>query len=208
MLLDHLNYALPKKHDALGTIGRIAFPLFAFQLIEGYSHTRDFNKYALRLAVFALISQYPFRLLMKMSGGSSSTLNIFFTLLMGLLAVRAYDVLPCKPAVFAGILIASQIGSLIHVDYGQWGILLIFALFLTRKQRAHQCIAVIVMALLKYSSYIISAGGLTLSAVGVMLSVIFILLYNGKKGAPVKYLLYAFYPVHILLLYLLNMVIA
>ena len=208
MFLDHLSYALPSRQTWLNFLGRIAFPLFAFQLTEGYTHTRDFNKYALRLAIFAILSQYPFSLLMRMTGGSQATLNIFFTLLIGLLAIRAYDVLPCKVAVAAGVLIASEVATLIHTDYGQWGVLLIFALYITRENRFSQGCAMLLMVLLRYGFDILNTGVFNWFALGVMLSYIFILLYNGERGIKVKYLLYAFYPLHIFLLYLIHQIIA
>ena len=211
MFLDHLNYALPRRNAVLGTIGRLAFPIFAFQLTEGYAHTRDFNKYALRLAVFAVLSQYPFSLLMQLTHGSPNTLNIFFTLLIGLMAIRAYDTLPCKPAVAAGVLIASEIATLIHTDYGQWGVLLIFALHVTRQNRGLQALSLVLLTMMRYAEQTINSGKLSLTAAGIMCAAVFIFLYNGKKGPSSvwsKYLIYAFYPLHIMLIYFLHSVVA
>lgn len=70
-------------------IGRFGFPLFAFLLVEGFTHTRSVKKYAINLGIFALISELPFNL------GFSSILffpgyqNVFFTLLLGLLCIAS-----------------------------------------------------------------------------------------------------------------------
>lgn len=81
--------------------GRIAFPIFAFQITEGYMHTKDLKKYFKRLILFAIISQIPFMLFLS-TFTSPFTLNIFFTLLFGLFAIYIYDKIPNK---FLGLVI-------------------------------------------------------------------------------------------------------
>ena len=81
MFIDHIGYAIFGKFSFFNYIGRISFPIFAFQISEGYAHTRDLKKYFLRLFVFAIISQVPFMLFHKMLS-NDFTLNIFFTLLL------------------------------------------------------------------------------------------------------------------------------
>ena len=78
-------------------IGRFGFPLFAFLLVEGFQHTRSVKKYALNLAVFALISEVPFNL--GFFGGrviNPKHQNIFFTLLCGLICIALIDALAEK----------------------------------------------------------------------------------------------------------------
>ena len=79
MLTDHLGDSIFNYANFMNVIGRIAFPIFAFQISEGYIHTKNLKKYFLRLFVFALISQAPFMLFLSMFS-SGFTLNIFFTL--------------------------------------------------------------------------------------------------------------------------------
>lgn len=80
MLCDHLGDAIIKPFSFFNVIGRIAFPIFAFQITEGYIHTKDLKKYFKRLIIFAILSQIPFMLFLS-TFTSPFTLNIFFTLL-------------------------------------------------------------------------------------------------------------------------------
>lgn len=90
MTIDHVNdifYHLP----LLNIIGRIAFPLFCFQVVVGYSKTRDLKKYLLRLFLFAIISQIPYYFFMKLIQESLST-NVIVTLLIGIISMYIYDI--------------------------------------------------------------------------------------------------------------------
>ena len=62
MFCDHFGDAFVKHFSFLNLIGRIAFPIFAFQISEGFSHTHNLKNYFIRLGAFALISQIPFSL--------------------------------------------------------------------------------------------------------------------------------------------------
>ena len=66
MFIDHIGYIFSNgKISYFNYIGRLAFPIFAFQISEGYLHTKNLKKYFLRLFLFALISQIPFMLYEK-----------------------------------------------------------------------------------------------------------------------------------------------
>ena len=79
MFIDHLGYAIFGKFSCFNYIGRLSFPIFAFQISEGYIHTKNLKKYFLRLFLFALVSQIPFMLFHSIISRDFS-LNIFFTL--------------------------------------------------------------------------------------------------------------------------------
>ena len=86
MFLDHLSYSIYGQFSWLNYLGRLSFPIFAFQITEGYHHTKNLKKYFLRLGIFAVISQIPFYLFTN-TFTTEFTLNIFFTLFAGLLAI-------------------------------------------------------------------------------------------------------------------------
>ena len=96
MTVDHIAYYLMDngtlQYDVMRTVGRMAFPTFAFLLVEGYVHTRSVRKYALNLLAFALISEVPWWLL-----NHDNTHNVFFTLLLGLVAIDLITRIGNKP---------------------------------------------------------------------------------------------------------------
>ncbi|MDD6201867.1 MAG: TraX family protein, partial [Lachnospiraceae bacterium] len=67
MLCDHLWATVFSQYDWLTWVGRLAYPIFAFMLVEGYFHTRNLKKYLGRLLFWAILSELPFNL---MYGGS------------------------------------------------------------------------------------------------------------------------------------------
>ena len=85
MLIDHSGDAYFKRTTAMNFIGRIAFPIFAFQITEGYTHTKNLKKYFLRLFIFALLSQIPFWLF-ESTFTSNFTLNIFFYIILWIIS--------------------------------------------------------------------------------------------------------------------------
>ena len=84
MLCDHLWATVIPGNEWLTCVGRIAFPIFAFMIVEGYFHTKKLKNYVLRLLIFAVLSEIPFNL---MSGGSMFNplhQNVLWTFLIGL----------------------------------------------------------------------------------------------------------------------------
>lgn len=203
MFIDHIGYAIFGKFSFFNYIGRIAFPIFAFQISEGYAHTKDLKKYFLRLFIFAIVSQIPFMLFSKIIS-NDFTLNIFFTLLLGLISIYIYDKSKHK---IVGIILAILIGLLsdfAHCDYGFYGVAIIFLFYIFKSDIIKSSIAFMLSTTIKYLIPIFKYGFYDVYLyllICTLLPIIFISLYNGKKGKNTKYLLYLFYPIHLLLIY-------
>lgn len=221
MFIDHLGNGMFGHTTFLNVVGRIAFPIFAFQLTEGYTYTKNLKKYFLRLFLFAFISQIPFILFTSMYT-DGFTLNVFFTLFFGLFAIFIYDkICSCSfsfsnikklnffvkqfIAIFPAIVIAI-LAQMLRLDYGFWGIAIVFLFYLFRNDKTLMIFSFIVACILKYSLNIWLYGYhyfYLLLCLGTILPIVFISLYNKKQGKKVKYLLYFFYPVHLFILYLI-----
>lgn len=188
MLIDHTAAVILTESPNYGLyrmIGRVSFPIFCFLLVEGYVHTHDVKRYALRLFFFALLSELPFDLALYGRLFYPYAQNVFFTLLIGLFVLYLMDrtknwflkIL----VVFMGMLIA----ALGMTDYSYLGILSIAVLYAARENRLKQCFA----------------GAVTfLWEPPAVLAFLPIYFYNGKRGMSFKYFFYIFYPLHLLLL--------
>lgn len=213
MLIDHIGAILIPIHTdtylIFRSIGRLAFPLFCFVLVEGLHHTRSVKKYLIRLGIFALISEIPFDLAFSddIRTGFYLQQNVFFTLFIGLLTIYLMSLLNSnfqKKQLINGLLqssiiiIGCAVAILLHTDYTFMGILLIVSFYLFRENK-------VLLALFLF--LITNFTGFYLEGLAT-LSILFILAYNGKKGPEGnKYFFYVFYPAHILLLYLIKMLI-
>lgn len=210
MFIDHLGYAVYGTSSFFNYIGRIAFPIFAFQISEGYTHTKDVPKYLTRLTIFALISQIPFYLFC--STFTTPGLNVFFTLVLGLIAIIAYDNIKNLFLRLISVLALCALAQVLHTDYGAFGVALIFMFYLFRKNKLATGLAFLAILLINYGQRIIEVyfeygyqpryNTLQFTYfIFTLLPIIPILLYNKKQGKKIKYLLYIFYPVHLLFLY-------
>ena len=210
MLCDHTGDALVGNFSYLNLIGRFAFPIFAFQASVGYSHTKDFKKYIIRMFSFALISQIPFMLFLSTFTNTFS-LNIFFTFTLGLIALYLYDKCKNKLLGIFVVIIISIIAELVKVDYGAFGVLTIFIFYIFKDKKILTSFYFILLCFLKYIPDILKAPTLyqiyLQLALFTSLSLIFILLYNKKQGPKLKYLFYIFYPLHMLILWIIHMFI-
>lgn len=183
-------------YSGMRLIGRIAFPIYIFLLIEGMQKTGNRRKYAIRLGIFALISEIPFDLAFHGKWLEFSYQNIFFTLFIGLLTIITIDRLG---RLFTNTLmrlvllvsvtaLGAWIAESLHTDYGAIGILCIVVIYGFSYHKTLQLIA----------------GSLVfLWEVTAPLAFIPIYYYNGKRGLKLKYTFYLFYPFHLLVIYLI-----
>ena len=138
MLLDHLWGTIVPGNNWMTYVGRIAFPIFAFQAAEGYFHTHDFKGYCKRLAIFALISEIPFNLMMMGSPIFPFHQNVMLTLLLGLLVCRAWD--QKKWWKVALLLLA---GVVTFPDYGALGVITVLMFHVLRDWKWAQLLMLI-----------------------------------------------------------------
>lgn len=212
MLCDHIGDILPVKYPLLNFVGRIAFPIFAFQITNSYIHTKDIKKFMLKLLIFAFISQVPFTLFLSTFSPNNFSLNIFFTFLLGLSAILIYDKCKYKIVGIISAILISILGQFIKVDYGMFGILLIFSFYIFKDNLVLLSSSTILLTfLVRYLPEIIKYP--TLYAINIKyaiflcFSLIFICLYNKKQGPKLKYFFYIFYPLHLLILFLIKIYI-
>ena len=210
MLIDHLAAFLwvdnPAFREVLFTfharpitpyflcraVGRIAFPLFAFLIVEGFQHTHSRKHYAFNLLIFALLSEIPWNLVH--GGWLCPRQNVLFTLLLGCLGLCALERWKDNAKYLALSIIGLFVVSIfLRADYGYVGFAFILMLYVLRGCAPVQ--AVVGCAMLP--THLIAG-----------LSFIPINLYNGRRGfihGPVgKYLFYSFYPLHLLVIALLK----
>lgn len=214
MLIDHIGAALVARvmlsggytqglyvtYVIMREIGRLGFPVFCFLLVEGFKKTRSKIKYAVRLGLFALISEIPFDLAFSAEVLEFGHQNVIFTLFLGLLALCAIDFINKLklPKVVAALL-----------DMVALTVYMLAAYYLRTDYAAMGVLTIVVMYMLWFNKPAAFAGGCTvLSLMAVNeLPAFFALLpvaaYNGKRGWKLKYFFYAFYPLHLLLLWLI-----
>lgn len=261
-------------YQILRMVGRLGFPIFCFLLVEGFQKTRSRTKYALRLGMFALISEVPFDLAFSAEILEFDYQNVYFTLFLGLLALCTYDFLSKQKlaimvrwllwamgVVFSGfqllqyfweyiqryiskyiellgiesetavirlicLLVVCLLVMALFLLYGRrmgtdkmlsagtnlmvLCLFMIFAEFLNTDYGGMGVLTITVIYILRRSNALAMAGGcavLTLMALNELPAFFAIFpaaAYNGKRGLKLKYLFYAFYPVHLLGLWLVT----
>ena len=210
MLTDHVGAILLPEVLALRCVGRLAFPIFAFFIAEGYAHTRDFGRYFRRLAILAVVSEIPFNL----ENGAVFDLtrqNVLFTFCLALLTLRGLEVLGRERGfgrwAGCGLVLAAGFaaGELLRTDYGGWGVVTVALLYLCRDGKYAKLWLLLAMAAVNG----LGMGSLTMPVFGGEMPIqIFavaalpvIWLYNGQAGPKgLRRAFYVFYPAHLLVL--------
>lgn len=179
---------------ATRTIGRIAFPIFCFLLVEGFLRTNNLKKYLSRMAIFALLSEIPFDLVFAATPVFWGYQNVMITLFIGMLTMYGCKIIeekiPDKVGRFVAWGVCFALGAIVaeflKVDYGAKGIIPIMALYFLRHFKLYQMIGGALSFVWEFPA---------------PLSFLFISCYNGERGMKLKYFFYLFYPVHLLLLH-------
>lgn len=174
-------------------IGRLAFPIFCFLLVEGFLHTRDWRKYFARLFLFSFISEIPFDLAFHRTWFYREGQNVFFTLWIGILVLVGMKYIEEREDLVKSVQYILEIlvvtagyflAEFLKTDYSGFGIVVIAMLYFLRKDRKSQTICGAILFLWEFSA---------------PLAFVPIYKYNGKRGLDLKYVFYFFYPVHLLL---------
>ena len=200
MFLDHYHYVIGGS-EILNVAGRIAFPIFAFTLSEGYVHTRSLKKYLLRLFIFAVSIQMPSILF-----GYDYPMNIFFTLFLGLLSIYIFNLkkmnVILKIILIGFVLFFSQKFKL---DYGIYGILVIINFNIFRNNKFKILMNFLVLNI--YNVIFPKVFDLPDTQLFSLISLVFIFMYNGEKGRSMKYFFYLFYPIHFFILEVIKFIL-
>ena len=202
MLLDHMWATVVPGNNWMTYVGRMAFPIFAFQTAQGYLHTHDFKAYCKRLLIFAAVSEIPFNLMMMSSPIFPFHQNVMLTLLLGLLACRAYD-----RRRWGSVIGWIILGAVTLCDYGSLGVVTVLMFHIFRGQKLCQLLMLIAINYFGYEGQHLLLGRLEIPVQAfAILAFIPICLYNGEKGRggkALQYGSYVFYPAHMLILWLL-----
>jgi len=208
-------------YQVMRVIGRFAFPLFCFMLVEGFFHTRSRKKYAIRLAAFALLSEVPFDLAFSDRAKPFSERvmdwshqNVFLTLLIGFLVIwgiewwlRPWIARKKAPKTFTeiskfflpmlGFVILGGLAAVTsNCDYGVIGIVVIVFIYFSHGE--------------KHPGMNMIRSGILLTAFASRTSAIILAgyplteFYSEKRGRSMKWFFYVFYPAHLLVLFLLK----
>ena len=187
MLIDHIGYGFFPGVMIFRIIGRIAFPIFAYHVAIGVIHTRNINKYMLRLFLFGVISQIPYSLFFY------NKPNIFFTLLLGIMAIDCYR--NNRPLSTLVIGVAAQI---LNVSYGIYGVMLIFIFYIFREDQART----VTHTLLLTWTYVLLTG--YHFQIYSIFALLLIYMQHLPKAILNRYVFYSFYPVHIMVLFIIK----
>lgn len=211
MLIDHVNKAiilpylevgstLSKISSVFDVLGRIAFPLFSFFIVEGFFRTHSRKKYLLNLLFFAVISEIPYDMFSSKVFLEFRLNNVLFSLALSLISIWILDEFRNKFEEKLGkfwilfsiplLIVMYFVSIFVSGDYDFHAILTAFFFYIFYDKPITSAFFAYISIIKEWWS--ILGFGLTI-------------MYNGKKGKQNKIFNYLFYPVHLLLLGLLRM---
>ena len=187
-------------------IGRIAFPIFCFLLVEGFVHTHNLKRYCLNLGLFALISEPVYDLANVGKLISSSQQNVLFTLLLGVIVISIIRRYSNPLITILAIIIGSYMSYIFNFDGWYYGILLISAFYVFYDKIIFKyivCIVVMFVCGLDFTFHALIDPYFIMACI----SLIFISAYNGERGIKMKYFFYVFYPTHLAILFIISSIL-
>ena len=199
MVIDHIALYLMEDdtilYETMRCIGRIAFPVFAFLITEGFIHTRSRYRYFFTLLGFAVISEISWYLL----NGADGTHNVMFTLALGVATLMVLENLLQSSMVLGFLWTFGMAGlaSWLGVDY-EWRGIIVIVIFYLFNVYGHSFPYSRGMQFFCTFVFMMHYG-----VIGAVMSCMIIYLYDGTRGfvqgSIAKYGFYAFYPVHFIL---------
>lgn len=208
MLVDHVGVAFFDDNLLMRGVGRLAMPIFAFLLVEGFRHSHNLANYFARLILLGLLSQPVYMFAFPDYPGLG--LNILFTLALGLLMLHGY----AKSGSVWVVAVAAVLAEIANLDYGSFAILLIFVLYRWDGRNKNQLLGLLLLPIgwqaLRRLIHTLSVTGfgspelflplLPTFATGALawFAGFFIAAYNRQVGRQEKYWFYLFYPGHLL----------
>lgn len=222
MFIDHFAYIYAYRLGAVAYyvcrgIGRIAFPIFCFMIVEGVIHTRSLKKYLLRLTVFAVLLEAPSDLFLTGEVFSLEVQSVIITLLICACCVSLLKAVEERVHesgniyLYWAVIVAAGcvLAEVSKGDYGYIGVVYASVFYIFRRNRAMSLLVFAMSSCVIYVARIIFGGFSIFGAVCLcsMLAAIPLSMYNGKqrsRSPVVKYGFYLFYPLHMLLLYVME----
>ena len=223
MLCDHLWATVVSGNMWLNFVGRLAFPIFAFMISEGYFYTHNFKKYMQRMFIFALISEIPFNLMNSGSLIDPFHQNVMWTFIISLFCINSLDKIKKSKKkmlvkllkAFGIVLLGVIIGTVGMVDYFGAGVLTVIVFYLFHGRKWYNLLGQ-AFGLYFINFVMLQNMDIPFHLFGhefffptqgfAIFALIPIWLYRGKQGPHnklIKYMFYAFYPAHILILSLI-----
>lgn len=201
--------------NLLEDIGRITFPIFAYFIAEGWRRTRNQSKYLLRLLVFAVVSEFAYDWANFHGSGWNS---VAVTLLCGALALWIYDqgeknkAMRCLRWPLLAVLWAGNLFC--KAEYGEIMIPLILGLYLlsTERKRLLWMAGILIVEYCGVMDMLMGVRQLDyescfFTTLWALLAVVLLSRYDHKEQQiRPRYFVYAFYPLHLLVLGLINCV--
>lgn len=209
MLFDHIAWLFISTTPPLGIIihffGRTSFPIFAFFIAEGYYKTKDLKKYFLRLILLTIVSAYPFYLAFN----HLYITSVMLTLLLGLTAIHVYNKEKLIEVKFIYLFFLVILGT--FSDWGLLGVSLILLLGIFHNKKMAQTSILFLFATYHvlnnlFISNLVNEFSYVIMYLGLYLGTFLIFLYNGENKEPklLSKFIYWFYPLHLLILGLIN----
>ena len=208
MIIDHVGFVFFSNELIFRIIGRLSYPLFAYQVAVGFSHTRSKEKHIAKLLIFAFLCQLPHILMLELYN-CDITLNIIFTFVFSLLCIyiiekfRFFSKETNKfnfKNLFIGLLTSSLllfVGTNLNVDYGWYGILLTIGFYFTLNNKIWSSFLLFILINLRY---VFERDLMSLIAYTSLYDILFILLFNGKRGYKLSSIFYIVYFIHFFVL--------